>query len=65
MDIFMYQHYCSKFKKNIKIEKKNWDSGTGTTFIGTGTTCAKWGSRHSVPIPHLLVSIPSGQFRAN
>ena len=31
-----------------KYEKKIWDSGIGTTLTGTGTTCTKSGSGHSV-----------------
>ena len=46
--IFIYQHYYSKFT-NIK---KKWDSGTGTTLTGTGTTYVKRGSGHSVPVLH-------------
>ena len=41
------------------------DSGTGTTLTGTDTTCAKRGSGHSVPVPHLLVPVPLGGFWAN
>ena len=48
-----------------KKKKKKWDSGTGTTFTGTGTTCAKPGRGKSIPIPHLLVPVPSGGFLAN
>ena len=48
-----------------KKKKKKWDSGTGTTLTGTGTTLAKRGSRHSVPVPHLLVPIPLGGFWTN
>ena len=45
--------------KNMQKEiKKKWDSGTGTT-------CAKSGSGHSVPVPHLLVPVPPGEFGAN
>ena len=43
-----------------KKEKKKRDSGTGITLAGTGTTRAKSGSDHSVPIPHLLVPVLSG-----
>ena len=41
------------------------DNGTGTTLIGTDTTCAKRGSGHSVLVPHLLVPVPPGGFWAN
>ena len=41
----LFQIYKNIYKKNI------WDSGTGTTLTGTGTTCAKSGSGHSVPVP--------------
>ena len=46
-------------------KKKKRDSGTGTTLTSTGTTCAKSGSGHSVPVPHLLVPVPSGDFGPN
>ena len=46
-----------------KMNKKNWDSGTGTTL--TGTTRAKSGSGHSVPVPHLLVPVLPSEFGAN
>ena len=57
-------------KKEKKEKKKKWDSGTGTnftgsTFTGTGTTYAKTGSAHLVPVRHLLVPVPPGNFRPN
>ena len=57
----LFQNY-KNMKKKEKRKKKIWDSGTGTTLTSTGTTCAKSGSGHSVPVPHLLVSVPSGVF---
>ena len=51
-------------KREKKRKKYIWDSGTGTTLTGTGTTCAKSGSGHSVPVPHLLVSVLLGVFWA-
>ena len=48
--ISIYRHYCSEFTTIRKKKKKKWDSGTGTTLIGTDTTCAKSGSGHSVPV---------------
>ena len=45
---------------NIYIYIYIWDGGTCTALTSTGTTSAKRGSRHSVPIP-----VPPGVFRAN
>ena len=46
----LFQIYQKKKRK--KNEKKKWDSGTGTPLTGTGTTHAKSGSGHLVPVPH-------------
>ena len=54
------QKYEKKKKKKKKKQQKKWDSGTGTRQTGTGTTCAKSGSGHSVLVPHLLVPVPPG-----
>ena len=44
-----------------KKKKKKKYSGTGTTLIDTGTTHAKRGSGHLVPVPHLKVPVPLGE----
>ena len=44
----------------LKKKEKKIDSGTGTTLIGTGIIQAKTSSNLLVPVPHLLVLVPSG-----
>ena len=51
------------FQKKKKEKKR--DSGTGTTLTGTGTTQAKRGSSLLVPVPHLVVLVPPGEFEPN
>ena len=52
--------YTSALLFPIFKKKKKRDSGTVIALTGTGTTYAKRDSGQSVPVPHLLVPIPSG-----
>ena len=62
--VLLFPIYNNIKRKYIYKKKKKWDSGTGTgttpTDTDNGTTYAKRGSGQSIPVPHLLVPVPSG-----